>query len=166
MREAGWWCWWKSTTRAWSEPSASIPLPVRRAGRAALTAIRKARFKPYTRNGVAYAAKAKFLSRNDATPSNSRHRGRRRGAAATAAGGVAQHCRPPTRCTAPPRAARRLGAARGHAGHGLPHFVAQSDFVGKTLFVILILMSLVTQCYLILVKVASNVSMRNARSTS
>ena len=42
---------------------------------------------------------------------------------------------------------------------GFLHFVAQSDFVGKTLFVILILMSLVTW-YLILVKVASNVSMR------
>ena len=72
--------------------------------------------------------------------------------------------RPPTRCTARPPA-RRLGAARGHAGHGLPAFVAQSDFVGKSLFVILILMSLVTW-YLILVKVASNVSMRNARATS
>ena len=42
---------------------------------------------------------------------------------------------------------------------GFLHFVAQSDFVGKSLFVILILMSLVTW-YLILVKVASNVSMR------
>ena len=35
---------------------------------AALAAIRKARFKPYTRNGVAYAAKAKipfdFVMRN------------------------------------------------------------------------------------------------------
>ena len=45
---------------------------------------------------------------------------------------------------------------------GFLHFVAQSDFVGKSLFVILILMSLVTW-YLILVKVASNVSMRSAR---
>lgn len=42
---------------------------------------------------------------------------------------------------------------------GFLHFVAQSDFVGKSLFVILILMSLVTW-YLILVKAASNVSMR------
>ncbi|SSW71288.1 MotA/TolQ/ExbB proton channel family protein [Achromobacter agilis] len=42
---------------------------------------------------------------------------------------------------------------------GFLHFVAQSDFVGKTLFVILILMSLVTW-YLILVKAASNVAMR------
>ncbi|MGE8636225.1 MAG: MotA/TolQ/ExbB proton channel family protein, partial [Achromobacter piechaudii] len=42
---------------------------------------------------------------------------------------------------------------------GFLHFVAQSDFVGKSLFIILILMSLVTW-YLILVKAASNVSMR------
>lgn len=42
---------------------------------------------------------------------------------------------------------------------GFLHFVAQSDFVGKTLFIILILMSLVTW-YLILVKVGSNISMR------
>ncbi|MGS1006413.1 MotA/TolQ/ExbB proton channel family protein [Achromobacter anxifer] len=42
---------------------------------------------------------------------------------------------------------------------GFMHFIAQSDFVGKSLFIILILMSLVTW-YLILVKVASNVSMR------
>lgn len=42
---------------------------------------------------------------------------------------------------------------------GFLHFVVQSDFVGKTLFIILILMSLVTW-YLILVKVGSNISMR------
>ena len=42
---------------------------------------------------------------------------------------------------------------------GFLHFVAQSDFVGKSLFIILILMSLVTW-YLILVKAASNVAMR------
>lgn len=42
---------------------------------------------------------------------------------------------------------------------GFLHFVAQSDFVGKTLFIILILMSLVTW-YLILVKVGNNISMR------
>jgi len=42
---------------------------------------------------------------------------------------------------------------------GFLHFVAQSDFVGKTLFVILIIMSLVTW-YLILVKCASNLRMR------
>lgn len=42
---------------------------------------------------------------------------------------------------------------------GFMHFVAQSDFVGKSLFIILILMSLVTW-YLILVKVGSNISMR------
>jgi len=42
---------------------------------------------------------------------------------------------------------------------GFLHFVAQSDFVGKTLFVILILMSLVTW-YLIVVKAVSNISMR------
>ncbi|WAI82519.1 MULTISPECIES: MotA/TolQ/ExbB proton channel family protein [Achromobacter] len=46
---------------------------------------------------------------------------------------------------------------------GFLHFVAQSDFVGKSLFVILILMSLVTW-YLILVKAASNVSMRKRSS--
>ncbi|MGW8307033.1 MAG: MotA/TolQ/ExbB proton channel family protein [Achromobacter pulmonis] len=42
---------------------------------------------------------------------------------------------------------------------GFLHFVAQSDVVGKSLFIILILMSLVTW-YLILVKVGSNISMR------
>ncbi len=42
---------------------------------------------------------------------------------------------------------------------GFMHFVAQSDFVGKSLFIILLLMSLVTW-YLILVKVGSNISMR------
>ncbi|QGE33098.1 MotA/TolQ/ExbB proton channel family protein [Bordetella holmesii] len=43
---------------------------------------------------------------------------------------------------------------------GFMHFVAQSDFVGKTLFIILILMSVVTW-YLIVVKAISNVRMRN-----
>lgn len=42
---------------------------------------------------------------------------------------------------------------------GFLHFIAQSDFVGKTLFVILIIMSLVTW-YLILVKCVSNLRMR------
>lgn len=42
---------------------------------------------------------------------------------------------------------------------GFMHFIAQSDFVGKTLFIILIIMSLVTW-YLIVVKVVSNVRMR------
>lgn len=42
---------------------------------------------------------------------------------------------------------------------GFLHFVAQSDFVGKSLFAILIIMSLVTW-YLILVKCISNVRMR------
>jgi len=42
---------------------------------------------------------------------------------------------------------------------GFLHFVAQSDFIGKTLFVILIIMSLVTW-YLIVVKCVSNLSMR------
>src|SRR5690606_12480468 len=45
------------------------------------------------------------------------------------------------------------------ADMGFLHFVAQSDFVGKTLFIILVIMSLVTW-YLILVKCASNVRMR------
>jgi len=43
---------------------------------------------------------------------------------------------------------------------GFLHFVTQSDFVGKTLFAILILMSLVTW-YLIVVKAFSNVRMRS-----
>jgi len=43
---------------------------------------------------------------------------------------------------------------------GFLHFVGQSDFVGKTLFVILILMSLVTW-YLIVVKAFSNLRMRS-----
>ena len=42
---------------------------------------------------------------------------------------------------------------------GFLHFVAQSDFVGKTLFAILVVMSLVTW-YLILVKCLSNLRMR------
>ena len=42
---------------------------------------------------------------------------------------------------------------------GFLHFVAQSDFVGKTLFAILIIMSLVTW-YLIVVKCFSNLTMR------
>ena len=59
----------KSTTRglvvsARVDSSSGSP----RLDEAALTAIRKARFKPYTRNGVAYAAKAKipfdFVMRN------------------------------------------------------------------------------------------------------
>ncbi|GAB1579590.1 MotA/TolQ/ExbB proton channel family protein [Bordetella petrii] len=45
------------------------------------------------------------------------------------------------------------------ADMGFLHFVAQSDFVGKALFAILIIMSLVTW-YLILVKVVSNLRMR------
>ncbi|MFJ0628480.1 MotA/TolQ/ExbB proton channel family protein, partial [Bordetella bronchiseptica] len=42
---------------------------------------------------------------------------------------------------------------------GFLHFVAQSDFVGKTLFIILIVMSLVTW-YLIVVKAVGNMGMR------
>lgn len=42
---------------------------------------------------------------------------------------------------------------------GFLHFVAQSDFIGKTLFTILIIMSLVTW-YLIVVKCVSNLRMR------
>src|SRR5690606_14924992 len=45
------------------------------------------------------------------------------------------------------------------ADMGFLHFVAPSDFVGKTLFAILIIMSLVTW-YLILVKFVSNLRMR------
>ena len=63
--------------------------------------------------------------------------------------------------TTSPAAAPAAAAAAPAAvpDMGFLHFVAQSDFVGKSLFIILILMSLVTW-YLILVKVASNVSMR------
>ena len=93
-------------------------------------------------------------------PPASRHGGRRRGAAA--AGAVQQTA------DALHGAAAALPAASAPPvatpDMGFLHFVAQSDFVGKSLFVILILMSLVTW-YLILVKVASNVSMR-ARATS
>lgn len=46
---------------------------------------------------------------------------------------------------------------------GFMHFIAQSDFVGKTLFIILIVMSLVTW-YLILVKSANNIRMRRRTS--
>ncbi|MBV7485745.1 MotA/TolQ/ExbB proton channel family protein [Bordetella sp. BOR01] len=49
------------------------------------------------------------------------------------------------------------------ADMGFLHFVAQSDFVGKTLFAILIIMSLVTW-YLILVKFVSNLRMRRRSS--
>jgi biopolymer transport protein ExbB len=42
---------------------------------------------------------------------------------------------------------------------GFMHFIAQSDFVGKALFIILIVMSLVTW-YLIVVKFVSNLKMR------
>lgn len=42
---------------------------------------------------------------------------------------------------------------------GIMHFIAQSDFVGKTLFVILLLMSLVTW-YLIIVKVINSAMVR------
>ena len=84
----------------------------------------------------------------------SRHGGRRRGAQPPA---------PSTDRRALHGAAAALPAASAPPvatpDMGFLHFVAQSDFVGKSLFVILILMSLVTW-YLILVKVASNVSMR------
>ena len=61
--------------------------------------------------------------------------------------------------------AQSLGDAAGHAGAagassmGFMHFIAQSDFVGKSLFVILIGMSLVTW-YLIMVKAISNLNTR------
>ena len=85
--------------------------------------------------------------------------------AATAAGGVAQQAAGAVQQTADAlhgAAAALLAASAPPVATpdmGFLHFVAQSDFVGKSLFVILILMSLVTW-YLILVKVASNVSMR------
>jgi len=59
--------------------------------------------------------------------------------------------------------AQSLGDAAAQAASvpamGFMHFVAQSDFVGKTLFIILIGMSVVTW-YLILVKAFSNLSTR------
>ena len=83
--------------------------------------------------------------------------------AATAAGGVAQQAAGAVQQTADALHGAAAAAASAPPvatpDMGFLHFVAQSDFVGKTLFVILILMSLVTW-YLILVKVASNVSMR------
>ncbi|ARP95546.1 MotA/TolQ/ExbB proton channel family protein [Bordetella genomosp. 13] len=66
-------------------------------------------------------------------------------------------------------AAEALGAAAANAplpapDMGFMHFIAQSDFVGKTLFLILIVMSLVTW-YLIVVKAFSNMRMRSRTST-
>jgi len=61
--------------------------------------------------------------------------------------------------------AQSLGEAASHAGAaaapsmGFMHFIVQSDYVGKTLFVILICMSLITW-YLIVVKALSNLSTR------
>ena len=78
--------------------------------------------------------------------------------AATAAGGVVQQSADALHGAA--AALPSLPPAPAAAPDmGFLHFVAQSDFVGKSLFIILILMSLVTW-YLILVKAASNVSMR------
>ncbi|MFY2650298.1 MotA/TolQ/ExbB proton channel family protein [Achromobacter xylosoxidans] len=87
--------------------------------------------------------------------------------AATAAGGIVQQATGAVQQSAEAlhSAAAALPAAAPVAAPapvpdmGFLHFVAQSDFVGKTLFIILILMSLVTW-YLILVKVGSNISMR------
>ncbi|WP_246893204.1 MotA/TolQ/ExbB proton channel family protein [Achromobacter xylosoxidans] len=87
--------------------------------------------------------------------------------AATAAGGIVQQATGAVQQSAEAlhSAAAALPAAAGVPAPapvpdmGFLHFVAQSDFVGKTLFIILILMSLVTW-YLILVKVGSNISMR------
>ena len=87
--------------------------------------------------------------------------------AATAAGGIVQQATGAVQQSAAAlhsAAAALPAAAPAPAPAPVPdmgflHFVAQSDFVGKTLFIILILMSLVTW-YLILVKVGSNISMR------
>ncbi|AXA76570.1 MotA/TolQ/ExbB proton channel family protein [Achromobacter xylosoxidans] len=87
--------------------------------------------------------------------------------AATAAGGIVQQATGAVQQSAEAlhsAAAALPAAAPAPAPAPVPdmgflHFVAQSDFVGKTLFIILILMSLVTW-YLILVKVGSNISMR------
>ncbi|OZI65872.1 MotA/TolQ/ExbB proton channel family protein [Bordetella genomosp. 1] len=61
--------------------------------------------------------------------------------------------------TAAPAAAAVPPAPPVAPDMGFMHFIAQSDFVGKTLFIILIIMSLVTW-YLIVVKAFSNMSMR------
>ncbi|MFY1943030.1 MotA/TolQ/ExbB proton channel family protein [Achromobacter xylosoxidans] len=87
--------------------------------------------------------------------------------AATAAGGIVQQATGAVQQSAEALhsaaaalpAAARVPAPAPVPDMGFLHFVAQSDFVGKTLFIILILMSLVTW-YLILVKVGSNISMR------
>ncbi|MFY3448685.1 MotA/TolQ/ExbB proton channel family protein [Achromobacter xylosoxidans] len=87
--------------------------------------------------------------------------------AATAAGGIVQQATGAVQQSAEALhsaaaalpAAARVPPPAPVPDMGFLHFVAQSDFVGKTLFIILILMSLVTW-YLILVKVGSNISMR------
>ncbi|WP_459618173.1 MotA/TolQ/ExbB proton channel family protein [Bordetella sp. 2513F-2] len=68
----------------------------------------------------------------------------------------------PSAAPAAQQAADALGAAAAQLpapDMGFMHFIAQSDFVGKSLFVILILMSLVTW-YLIVVKAFSSMRMR------
>ena len=90
--------------------------------------------------------------------------------AATAAGGVAQQAAGAVQQTADAlHGAAALPAASAPPvatpDMGFLHFVAQSDFVGKTLFVILILMSLVTW-YLILVRSPATSACASARSTS
>jgi biopolymer transport protein ExbB len=75
-----------------------------------------------------------------------------------------------TAAPADPVAAQQAGSALSAAAPALPaalpvpdmgvmHFITQSDIVGKTLFGILLLMSLVTW-YLIVVKAANNVALR------
>ncbi|MCJ9709621.1 MotA/TolQ/ExbB proton channel family protein, partial [Bordetella hinzii] len=81
-------------------------------------------------------------------------------APAAPAAGAATSATPPAAPAAIQQAATALNAAPAPAPDmGFLHFVAQSDFVGKTLFIILILMSLVTW-YLIVVKAFSNLRMR------
>lgn len=56
-------------------------------------------------------------------------------------------------------AANAMGGAAADAQMGFMHFIAQSDMVGKGLFIVLIVMSLVTW-YLIVVKAISNMRTR------
>ncbi|AKQ56175.1 MotA/TolQ/ExbB proton channel family protein [Bordetella hinzii] len=85
-------------------------------------------------------------------------------APAAPAAGAAPSATPPAAPPAAPEALQQAATALNAAPAPAPdmgflHFVAQSDFVGKTLFIILILMSLVTW-YLIVVKAFSNLRMR------
>lgn len=71
--------------------------------------------------------------------------------AAGAAAGAAQTAQPGAVATLPPPVGTDAAAGGGEAAPGFLHFVAQSDIVGKSLFGVLIVMSLISW-YLIVVK--------------